>query len=114
MISLLNLLNFQKRFISNAIREDIDCAVLVMDHAVTGKIGPWQDTLSRRILDPDDELFRPGTESVLVSGSASNRRESVFRFAREDLEPSGGGYSFTDSHTRIGIQAQTQRIPGCG
>ena len=84
MISLLNLLNFQKRFISNAIREDIDTAVLSLPRG-NGK-SALAGHLVTRILDPDDELFRPGTESVLVSGSIEQCR-IVFRFAREDLEP---------------------------
>ena len=58
--------------------------------------------LVTRILNPDDKLYRVGTESVLGAASIEQAR-IVFRFARADLEPSGE-YSFTDSHTRIGIR----------
>ena len=57
--------------------------------------------LVTRVLDPDDELFRHGTESVLCAASIEQPR-IVFRFARADLE-GRGGYRFLDSHTRIGI-----------
>ena len=54
-----------------------------------------------RVLTPTDELWRPGTESVLCAGSLDQAR-IVFRFARADLEPTGE-YRFLDSQTRIGI-----------
>ncbi len=54
-----------------------------------------------RVLSPDDFLFRPGTESVLFSGSIEQCR-IVFRFARATLEPLGG-YRFLDSATRCAI-----------
>ena len=57
--------------------------------------------LLTRVLDPDDDLFCPGTESVLCAASIEQAR-ICFRFARADLEPRGG-YRFLDSHTRIGI-----------
>ena len=57
--------------------------------------------LVSRIMNPADSLFRPGTESVLLSGSIEQCR-IVFRFAREVLEPMGG-YRFVDSATRVAI-----------
>ena len=57
--------------------------------------------LVTRVLDPADELFRAGTESVLCAASIEQAR-IVFRFARAELE-GRGGYRFLDSHTRIGI-----------
>ena len=57
--------------------------------------------LISRILDPDDDLFRPGTESVLGAASIEQAR-IVFRFARADLEAKGG-YRFLDSFTRCAI-----------
>ena len=53
------------------------------------------------MLDPEDALFRPGTESVLCAASIEQAR-ICFKFSRAELEPRGG-YRFLDSHTRIGI-----------
>ena len=97
---MIDLRPFQKRFIANAIRPDIDTAVKSMPRG-NGK-SALAGHLVTRILAPDDKLFRPGTESVLGAASIEQAR-IVFRFARADLEPSGE-YSFTDSHTRIGIR----------
>ena len=52
-------------------------------------------------MTPSDDLFRHGTESVLCAASIEQAR-IVFKFARENLEPTGE-YRFLDSHTRIGI-----------
>ena len=97
---MINLRQFQKKFIANAVRPDIDTAALSLPRG-NGK-SSLAGYLVARILDPADELFRPGTESVLGAASIEQAR-IVFRFARADLEPTGG-YSFTDSHTRIGIR----------
>ena len=90
---------FQKRFIRAATRPWIDTAALSLPRG-NGK-SSLAGYLVTRILDPDDELFRPETESVLCAASIEQAR-IVFRFARESLE-ARGGYRFLDSHTRIGI-----------
>ena len=97
---MIDLRPFQRRFIANAIRPDIDTAALSVPRG-NGKSALAGDLVTR-ILNPDDELFRPGTESVLGAASIEQAR-IVFRFARGDLEPTGQ-YRFTDSHTRIGIR----------
>ena len=54
------------------------------------------------MLDPSDDLFRSGTESVLLAASIEQAR-IVYRFVRENLEPTG---RLTDSWiavTRCGI-----------
>ena len=96
---MLNLRNFQRRFIKNAIADGIDSACLSLPRG-NGK-SSLAGHLVSRILDPDDELFRPGTESVLCAASIEQAR-IVFRFTRADLEPKGG-YRFLDSYTRCGI-----------
>ena len=90
---------FQKEFLRNATAAGIDTACLSLPRG-NGK--SWlAGHLVSRVLDPDDDLFRPGTESVLCAASIEQAR-IVFRFARETLEPAGE-YRFLDSHTRIGI-----------
>ena len=48
-------------------------------------------------MDPDDELFRPGTESVVIAPSL-NQGRIVYRFAR-DLLADNPDYRFADSLT---------------
>ena len=57
--------------------------------------------LLTRFLTPGDPLFRPGLESVLLSGSIEQCR-IVFKFCRAALEHTGE-YRFLDSATRAGI-----------
>ena len=95
----MKLRPFQARFIREATAPGIDTACLSLPRG-NGK--SWlAGHLLTRILDPDDPLFRAGTESVLCAASIEQAR-IVFRFARSELEPRGG-YRFLDSHTRIGI-----------
>ena len=96
----MNLREFQRRFLRAALAPGIDTACLSLPRG-NGK-SCLAGHLVSRILDPGDKLFRSGTESVLCAASIEQAR-IVFRFARETLEPSGA-YSFTDSHTRIGIR----------
>lgn len=96
---MIDLRPFQREFISQAVRPEIDTACLSTPRG-NGK-SALGGHLVTRILDPDDDLFRPGTESVLCAASIEQAR-IVFRFARADLEPTGR-YRFLDSHTRIGI-----------
>ena len=96
---MINLRPFQKSFIRQALKLGIDTAALSIPRG-NGK-SALAGYLLTRVLDPDDDLFRPGTESVLCAASIEQAR-IVFRFARADLE-GRGGYRFLDSHTRIGI-----------
>ena len=96
----LELLPYQQRFLRAATAPGIDTAALSLPRG-NGK-SSLAGHLVSRILDPDDELFRAGTESVLCAASIEQAR-ICFRFARETLE-ARGGYRFVDSHTRIGIR----------
>jgi phage terminase large subunit-like protein len=96
---MIDLQPFQKRFIRGATRPGIDTAALSLPRG-NGK--SWlAGYLVARILDPDDVLFRHGTESVLA-GTSIEQCRIVYRFARDTLEPRGG-YRFLDSFTRVGI-----------
>ena len=90
---------FQRRFIKAATAPGIDTAAMSLPRG-NGKSFLASQILTR-VMTPSDDLFRPGTESVLCAASIEQAR-IVFRFAREHLEPSGE-YRFLDSHTRIGI-----------
>ena len=95
----MKLRRFQQAFLRGATAPGIDTAALSVPRG-NGKswLAGW---LVSRILSPDDELFRPGTESVLCAASIEQSR-IVFRFARSLLEPSGE-YRFLDSATRAAI-----------
>lgn len=96
---MLDLRPFQRRFLAGATAPGVDTAALRGPRAL-GK-SALAGHLVARILSPTDPLFRPGTESVLISGSIEQCR-IVFRFARADLEPTGE-YRFLDSATRAAI-----------
>ena len=96
---MIELRPFQRRFIRGATAPGVDTAALSLPRG-NGK-SALAGHLVARVLDPADELFRHGTESVLCAASIEQAR-IVFRFARADLEPRGG-YRFLDSATRCGI-----------
>ena len=63
-------------------RPDIDMACLSLPRG-NGK--SWLAAhLAARVLDPDDELFRAGTESVVIAPSLAQGR-IVYRFVRDML-----------------------------
>ena len=95
----MELRPFQRRFLDAATAPGIDTAALSLPRG-NGK-SSLAGYLAARILDPDDPLFRRGSESVLCAASIEQAR-IVFRFARATLEPLGG-YRFLDSATRAGI-----------
>ena len=96
---MLKLKPSQRRFLKGALDPDIDVACLSIPRG-NGKsfLGAF---LLSRVMDPGDDLFRAGTESVLMSGSIEQCR-IIFRFVRATLEPRGG-YRFLDSATRVAI-----------
>ena len=96
---MLTLRPFQRKFLGKATAPGIDTAALSLPRG-NGK-SALAGHLLTRVMDPADELFRPGTESVLCAASIEQAR-IVFRFARADLEASGE-YRFLDSFTRCGI-----------
>ena len=96
---MLDLRPFQRKFLRESLKPDIDTAALSLPRG-NGKSSLAAHILTR-VLDPSDKLFTPGTESVLCAASIEQAR-IVHRFARADLE-GRNGYRFLDSHTRIGI-----------
>lgn len=93
------LRGFQREFIRGATAPGTDTAALSIPRG-NGK--SWlAGHLIARILDPADELFTEGSESVLCASSIEQSR-IVFRFARQVLEERGG-YRFLDSATRCAI-----------
>ena len=92
---LVKLRRFQTDFLRNAMRPEIDMACLSLPRG-NGK--SWlAGHLAARIMDPDDELFRPGTESVCIAPSL-NQGRIVYRFARAMLGDDKD-YRFADSFT---------------
>ena len=57
--------------------------------------------LAARVLTPGDELFQPGTESVLGAGSLEQAR-IVYKFVRDELGEDTG-YRYLDSGQRIAV-----------
>ena len=96
---MLKLKPFQRRFLKGALDPAVDVAALSIPRG-NGKSALAGELLSR-VLDPEDSLFRAGSESVLLAASIEQAR-IVYRFVRENLEPRGG-YRFLDSVTRCGI-----------
>ena len=96
---MLTLRSFQKRFLAGALAPGIDTACLSLPRG-NGK-SALAGHIVTRVLDPDDELSVPGTESVLCAASIEQAR-IVFRFARAALERSDA-YRFQDAANRIGI-----------
>ena len=96
---MVNLRPFQRTFIRNATRPDVDTAALSLPRG-NGKSFLAAHVLER-CLRPGDPLHEAGKEYVLCAGSIEQAR-LVFGFLRPWLEPSGE-YRFIDSVTRIGI-----------
>ena len=91
----MELRKFQTEFIREALRPDIDMACLSMSRG-NGK--SWlAGHLAARIMDPDDPLFRPGTESVVIAPSL-NQGRIVYRFVR-DMLGDNPDYRYADSFT---------------
>ena len=97
----MELQPFQKRFDRAVYRKTIDTVALSMPR------GNGKSFLAGRVLakalTPNDGLFIPGTESVLMAGSIEQAR-IVFRFARKVLDARAlGDYRYIDSATRVAI-----------
>ena len=91
----MDLRRFQTDFLHNAMRPGIDMACLSLPRG-NGK--SWLAAhLAARVLDPDDELFRAGTESVVIAPSLAQGR-IVYRFVR-DMLADDRDYRFADSLT---------------
>ena len=97
---MVELLAFQKRFVTKATDPKIDLAVLSLARG-NGKSSLAAHLLTRA-LTVGDSLNVPGAEYLLCAASIPQAR-LCFRFIRADLEPTGE-YRFIDSATRIGIR----------
>ena len=102
------LRQFQRKFIKEATKPDIDTAALSLPRG-NGKSALAGHILARA-LTPGDSLHVAGAEYLLCAASLEQAR-LCFRFIRADLEPRGG-YRFQDSNTRIAIlhQATNTRL----
>ena len=96
---MLSLRRFQREFLAAALSPGVDTSCLSLPRG-NGKSRLAAHVLAR-VMDPNDGLFRPGTESVLCAASIEQAR-IVFRFARADLEHREG-FRFQDAANRIGI-----------
>ena len=95
----MELRTFQTDFLAAALRPDVDMACLSLPRG-NGK--SWLAAhLARRVLDPDDVLFRPGTESICIAPSLAQGR-IIFRFVR-DMIGDDPDYRFADSITLVQI-----------
>ena len=95
----MQLRRFQTDFLANAMRPGIDMAALSLPRG-NGK--SWlAAVVAARVLDPDDELFRAGTESVVIAPSL-NQGRIVYRFVR-DMLGDNPDYRFADSPTQVQI-----------
>ena len=94
----MDLRPFQRTFVRNALRADVDIAALSLPRG-NGK-SFLAANLVTRALTPGDALFVNGKEVVQCAASIEQAR-IVFNFVRLALEPTGQ-YSFLDSVTRLG------------
>ena len=95
----MQLRRFQKEFLREAMRPEIDMACLSLPRG-NGK--SWLAAhLAARVLDPADELFRAGTESVVIAPSLAQGR-IVYRFVR-DMLGDDPDYRYADSFTLVQI-----------
>ena len=95
----MKLRRFQTEFLRGAMRPSIDMACLSLPRG-NGK--SWLAAhLAARVLNPGDELFRAGTESVVIAPSL-NQGRVVYRFVRDTLGDDPD-YRFADSPTQVQI-----------
>ena len=88
------LLPFQDRFMKRALAPGIDLAALSVPRG--GGKSFLCGYLLARALSPDDPLFQPGTESILISGSTKQAR-IIFKYTRRMLAGIDA-YRFSDSN----------------
>ena len=102
----MKLRKFQEEFLREAMRPGIDMACLSLPRG-NGK--SWLAAhLAARVLDPDDQLFRSGTESVVIAPSLAQGR-IVFRFVR-DMLGDNPNYRYADSFTLVRSSTSRPRL----
>ena len=102
---MVELRRFQAEFIRAACRPDVDLAALSLPRG-NGK--SWlAAVVAARVLDPTDDLFRPGSESVVIAPSL-NQGRIVYRFVRDRIGDDPD-YRFADSFTLCQITHKPTR-----
>ena len=96
---MLNIRNFQRAFIEAA--EDSAYSIAAMTIPRGNGKTTLAGYLAARLMTPDDTMFRPGTESVLLAASLDQAR-ITYRVAK-DLLGDNSDYTFIDSSQRISI-----------
>ena len=96
---MFELRPFQKTFIKRALDPKVDTAVLSLPRG-NGK-SSLAGYLAARLLTPGDDLFRAGTESVVIAATLQQGR-IVFRVAR-DILGDDRDYRISDSLTSVQI-----------
>ena len=102
---MIELRRFQREFLRRALAPGIRTAACSLPRG-NGK-SQLAGYLGARILDPTDDLFRPGTESIVTAASLEQGR-IVYRFTR-DLLAHDPDYRFSDSLTRVQIVHKPSR-----
>ena len=116
----MELLTFQKRFVSSALRPDVLIAALSLPRG-NGK-SSLVAHLAHRALTPGDPLFVSGTESHICASSIGQARRTVFKLLRELVTavPDAGDYRIAEAQnachihhkptgTRISVLAANSR-----
>ena len=96
----IKLKPFQEEFLASCRDPKIDLVAMSAPRG-SGKSFLCGELITS-LLDPNDELFVPGSECVLISGSIEQCQHNLQICTRENLRNSRA-YSFVDSATRVGI-----------
>ena len=97
---MFELRPFQRQFLKAALSPKVDTAMSCHFQEVTER-SSLAGHLAARLLTPGDELFRSGTESIVIAATLEQGR-IVFRVAR-DLLGDDRDYRISDSLTRVQI-----------
>ena len=96
---MFELRPFQRTFIKRALAANVDTAALSLPRG-NGK-SSLAGYLAARLLTPGDDLFRAGTESIVIAATLEQAR-ICYRVAR-DILGDGRDYRMSDSLTRCQI-----------
>ena len=99
MEHMFELRPFQRQFLKAALSGKVDTAALSLPRG-NGK-SSLAGHLAARLLTPGDDLFRSGTESIVIAATLEQGR-IVFRVAR-DILGDDPDYRISDSLTRVQI-----------
>ncbi len=91
----LELLPFQRRFLSRALAPGVETAALCLPRG-NGK-SSLAAHIAARAMTPGDALFSPGMELHLAAASIGQVRRTTWRLLREFLEPAGPDYRWAET-----------------